>query len=192
MRDIAGRMASQVMHRGPDADGTFVDAEAGVAFGFRRLAIIDLSDAGGQPMTSASGRYTIVYNGEIYNHLRLRERLESQRSAPAWRGHSDTEVLLACIDAWGLESAVQQFIGMFAFALWDTREKTLSLVRDRAGVKPMYFALTGKSLLFGSEIKSLAMHPEFDRTIDEVAARLYAQLRYVPAPKSIYRGLKKL
>jgi len=188
MREIAGRMAAQLAHRGPDADGTWLDAEAGVAFGFRRLAIIDLSDAGAQPMTSAGGRYTIIFNGEIYNHQRLRTQLEPQ----PWRGHSDTEVLLACVEAWGLERAVGEFIGMFAFAIWDAQEKTLSLVRDRAGVKPMYFALTGKSLFFASEIKALAMHPEFDRTIDESAARLYAQLRYVPAPKSIYRGVKKL
>jgi asparagine synthase (glutamine-hydrolysing) len=188
MREIAGRMAAQLVHRGPDADGTWLDAEAGVALGFRRLAIIDLSDAGAQPMTSASGRYTIIFNGEIYNHQRLRTQLEEQ----PWRGHSDTEVLLACVEAWGLERAVGEFIGMFAFAIWDAKEKTLSLVRDRAGVKPLYFALTGKSLLFASEIKALAMHPEFDRTIDESAARLYAQLRYVPAPKSIYRGVKKL
>jgi asparagine synthase (glutamine-hydrolysing) len=188
MRDLAGRMAAQLVHRGPDGEGAWIDSEAGVAFGFRRLAIIDLTEAGAQPMVSSSGRYTIVFNGEIYNHLRLRERLEPQQ----WRGHSDTEVLLACIEAWGLEQAVREFIGMFAFAVWDARDKTLSLVRDRAGVKPLYFALTEKSLLFASEMKALAVHPDCDRTIDEIAARLYAQYRYVPAPKSIYRGVKKL
>src|SRR5688572_6336053 len=154
MRDLATRMAMRLSHRGPDGEGTWLDAEAGIAFGFRRLAIIDLSDAGSQPMTSASGRYVIVFNGEIFNHLRLRERLESEGAAPEWRGHSDTEVLLACVEAWGLERAVGEFIGMFAFALWDVRAKTLSLVRDRAGVKPIYFALTEKSVLFASELRS--------------------------------------
>jgi len=188
MRELATRMAAQLVHRGPDADGTWIDAQDGIAFGFRRLAIIDLSEAGAQPMTSHSGRYTIVFNGEIFNFELLRQQLPTQ----SWRGHSDTEVLLACVEAWGLERAVSEFIGMFAFALWDAHEKTLSLVRDRAGVKPMYFALTGKSLLFGSELKALAVHPECDRTIDESAARLFAQFRCVPAPKSIYRGVKKL
>jgi asparagine synthase (glutamine-hydrolysing) len=188
MRALATRMATCIAHRGPDAAGTFVDARTGLALGFRRLAIIDLSDAGAQPMTSPSGRYTIIFNGEIYNHLRLRERLPPQR----WRGHSDTEVLLACVEEWGLERAAEELIGMFAFALWDARDETLSLVRDRAGVKPMYYALTPKTLVFGSELKALAAHPAFDRAIDEDAARLYAQFRYVPAPHSIYRGAKKL
>src|SRR6185436_15536051 len=157
MREVAGGMANRLVHRGPDGAGVFVDANAGLALGFRRLAIIDLSSAGAQPMTSASGRYTIIFNGEIYNHLRLRDRVVRASGAPSdapstpWRGHSDTEVMLACIEAWGLERAVEQFIGMFAFALWDAREKTLSLVRDRAGVKPLYFALTDKAVLFASE-----------------------------------------
>jgi len=192
MREVAEGMAGRLAHRGPDAAGVYVDGDAGIAFGFRRLAIIDLSDAGAQPMTSASGRYVIIFNGEIYNHLRLRERLESERAAPSWRGHSDTEVLLACIEAWGLERAVEQFIGMFAFALWDAHEKTLSLVRDRAGVKPLYFALSEKSVLFASELKALTAHPGFDRTIDPLAAKLYAQRGYVPAPKSIYLAARKL
>src|SRR6185436_5711030 len=192
MREVAGGMANRLVHRGPDGAGVFVDAEAGLALGFRRLAIIDLSSAGAQPMTSASGRYVIIFNGEIYNHLRLRARLEAEHAAPDWRGHSDTEVMLACIEAWGLERAVEQFIGMFAFALWDAREKTLSLVRDRAGVKPLYFALTDKAVLFASELKALTAHPGFYRTIDPLAATLYAQYRYVPAPKSIYLAARKL
>ena len=187
MHELATGMASRLRHRGPDDAGTWVDAARGVAFGFRRLSIVDLSPAGAQPMTSASGRYTILFNGEIYNFERLRPRLTAQ-----WRGHSDTEVLLAAIEAWGLERAVGETIGMFAFALWDAEERTLSLVRDRVGVKPLYYSLTPTSLLFGSELKALAVHPDFDRTLDPDAAALYARYRYVPAPWSIHRGTKKL
>ncbi|MGZ5433262.1 MAG: asparagine synthase (glutamine-hydrolyzing) [Thermoanaerobaculia bacterium] len=182
MRERAGRMASCLTHRGPDDAGTFADA-VGVALGFRRLSIVDLSPAGAQPMTSASARYVIIFNGEIYNFQRLRGRVTAQ-----WRGHSDTEVLLACIEAWGLERALGECIGMFAFALWDRHEQTLSLVRDRAGVKPLYYALDGRSLQFASELKAL----DVDRTIDRDAAALYARYRYVPAPWSIYAGVKKL
>jgi asparagine synthase (glutamine-hydrolysing) len=192
MRELARTMAGRLAHRGPDDDGTWVDHHTGVAFGFRRLSIIDLSPAGAQPMVSDRGRYVIIFNGEIYNHQRLRARLESEGVAPQWRGHSDTEVLLACIDAWGLVRAVSEFIGMFAFALWDTRMRTLSLVRDRAGVKPLYYALTPTSLFFASEVKALAPHPEFDGSVDPVAAALYGRYRYVPGPRSIYRGVQKL
>ena len=182
MRERAGRMASCLLHRGPDDAGTFADP-TGVALGFRRLSIIDLSPAGAQPMTSASGRYVLVFNGEIYNFQRLRARVERQ-----WRGHSDTEVLLACVEAWGMERALTECIGMFAFALWDTREQTLSLVRDRAGVKPLYYALTEQSVQFASELKAL----EVDRTVDREAAALYARYLCVPAPWSIYEGVRKL
>ncbi len=192
MRELATRMAATLIHRGPDGEGTWIDAERGVAFGFRRLAIIDLSPAGAQPMTSASGRHTIVFNGEIYNFLRLRERLEREGNAPNWRGHCDVEILLACIEAWGVENALRESIGMFAFALWDAREQTLSLVRDRAGVKPLYYSLDAKSVLFASELKALAAHPRFDRAIDNEAAALYEQFQYVPGPWSIYRAAKKL
>ena len=181
-RDAAARMSACLLHRGPDDAGTFADP-AGVAFGFRRLAIVDLSPAGAQPMTSASGRYVIVFNGEIYNFQRLRTRVHAE-----WRGHSDTEVLLACIEAWGLERALGECIGMFAFALWDTREQTLFLVRDRVGVKPLYYALDEKRIQFASELKSL----DIDRTIDDEAAALYRRYRYVPAPHSIYEAAKKL
>ncbi|HVE73176.1 MAG TPA: asparagine synthase (glutamine-hydrolyzing) [Thermoanaerobaculia bacterium] len=182
MHARAGRMASSLTHRGPDDAGTFADP-IGAAFGFRRLSIVDLSRAGAQPMTSASGRYVIVFNGEIYNFQRLRTRLHER-----WRGHSDTEVLLAAIEAWGIERALGECIGMFAFALWDHREQTLSLIRDRAGVKPLYYALDAQSLQFASELKAL----EIDRTVDRDAAALYARYRYVPAPWSIYAGVRKL
>ncbi len=182
LRGRAGRMATCLIHRGPDDSGTFADP-AGIALGFRRLSIVDLSPAGAQPMTSASGRYVLIFNGEIYNFQRLRTRVTAQ-----WRGHSDTEVLLACIEAWGLERTLGECIGMYAFALWDHHEQTLSLVRDRAGVKPLYYALTQTSLQFASELKAL----DVDRTIDAEAAALYARYRYVPAPWSIYSSTKKL
>jgi asparagine synthase (glutamine-hydrolysing) len=180
--DAARRMASCLIHRGPDDHGTWAN-DLGVALGFRRLSIVDLSPAGAQPMVSGSGRYVLVFNGEVYNFQRLRTRLPQRE----WRGHSDTEVLLACIEEWGVERTVRECIGMFAFALWDSREQTLSLVRDRAGVKPLYYSLDAAGLQFASELKALDT-----REIDRDAAALYARYRYVPAPWSIYAGVKKL
>ena len=188
LREIAARMAARLAHRGPDDQGVWVDAASGIALGFRRLSIIDLSSCGAQPMTSASGRFTIVFNGEIYNFLRLRDRLESAGDAPRWRGRGDTEVLLACIDAWGVRRTAEELIGMFAFAVWDARERTLSLVRDRAGVKPLYYSNNA----FASELRALEAHPSFDRTLDRTAAALYAARAYVPAPWSIYSGVRTL
>jgi asparagine synthase (glutamine-hydrolysing) len=179
---IALAMATCLAHRGPDDHGIFVDKD--LALGFRRLSIIDLSRAGAQPMTSASGRFVIVFNGEVYNAERLRAELPS----PEWRGHSDTEVMLACIEAWGLERAVERFIGMFAFALWDRTDRKLILVRDRLGVKPLYYAHTATSFQFASELKAL----QVDRSIDHAAVALYARYGYVPAPFSIYRNVRKL
>jgi asparagine synthase (glutamine-hydrolysing) len=177
------RMSGALRHRGPDDDGVWADGPAGVALGFRRLSIIDLSQAGAQPMVSASGRYVIVFNGEIYNFQRLRDEL----GLTNLRGHSDTEVLLACIEAWGLERAVQRFIGMFAFALWDRGLRTLTLVRDRLGVKPLYYALTPHGVEFASELKALG-----GGEIDRGALALYMRYGYVPAPHAIYRGVAKL
>jgi asparagine synthase (glutamine-hydrolysing) len=185
-------MTSCLAHRGPDGKGTWIDSEVGVALGFRRLAIIDLSDAGAQPMVSASGRFVIAFNGEIFNHLELRDRLQKEGSAPSWRGHSDTEILLACIEAWGLERAISESVGMFGIVLWDRRKRSLSLVRDRAGVKPLYYGTTTRALFFASELKAIERHPQFSRTIDPEAAALYAQYAYVPGPKSIYAGVEKL
>jgi asparagine synthase (glutamine-hydrolysing) len=186
------RMAERIAHRGPDDSGLWVDAEQGVALGFRRLSIIDLSPAGHQPMLSAGGRYVIVFNGEIYNYLALRQKLEVEGMAPSWRGHSDTEVLLACIEAWGLERALNASIGMFALALWDRAERTLSLARDRIGEKPLYYGWQGETFLFGSELKALRAHPSFTASIDRNALALLLRYNYIPSPHTIYSDIRKL
>ena len=184
------RMAGQLAHRGPDDSGAWVDAQAGVALGFRRLAIVDLSPAGHQPMVSADGRYVIVFNGEVYNFAELRAQLESR--GRRFRGHSDTEVMLEAVSEWGLEAAVRKFVGMFAFALWDRRGRVLHLVRDRLGIKPLYCGWQGKVFLFGSELKALRVHPAFNPRISQAALGLYLQLGYIPYPYSIYEGIWKV
>ncbi len=183
-------MAEAIRHRGPDADGVWTDAAAGFALGHRRLSIIDLSPAGAQPMLSASGRYVMAYNGEIYNFPRLREELEAK--GHTFRGRSDTEVALAAIDEWGLEAACGRFVGMFAIALWDRQDRTLSLVRDRLGIKPLYYGWSGGVFLFGSELASLKAHPAFSAKIDRDSVSLFMMRTCVPAPHSIYRGIAKL
>ncbi len=182
-------MAARLTHRGPDDADVWLDPDAGVALGFRRLAILDLSHAGRQPMRSASGRYVVTFNGEIYNHLRLRSELGS---GVAWRGGSDTETLLACIDRWGVERALERAVGMFAFALWDRSERVLTLARDRMGEKPCYYGRQGSTFLFASELKALKAHPAFRGDLDEDVLALYLRLGYVPAPHSIFRGIHKL
>ncbi|HEU0134408.1 MAG TPA: hypothetical protein VFR28_06265 [Allosphingosinicella sp.] len=183
-RSVLARMTGAIAYRGPDSAGAWIEAEHRVALGHRRLAILDLSPAGEQPMTSPSGRYVTVYNGEIYNHLELRERL----SGP-WRGHSDTETLLAAIEAWGVQKALGECAGMFALAIWDRQERALILARDRLGEKPLYYGWQGKgpdsAFLFGSELKALARHPAFRREIDRQALSLFTRFNYVPAPHSI-------
>ena len=186
------RMSDTLVHRGPDDDGEWIDAGAGVAFGFRRLAVIDLSPAGHQPMTSASGRYVAMLNGEIYNFEELRRELRGAGLAPSFRGHSDTEVMLAAFDAWGVEAAVHRFNGMFAIAVWDRRARKLLLIRDRLGVKPIYYGFAAGTFLFGSELKALRRHPDFAARIDRGALELYLRYMYVPAPCSIYEGISKL
>ncbi|MAF96907.1 MAG: asparagine synthase (glutamine-hydrolyzing) [Rhodospirillaceae bacterium] len=186
----AEAMAETLRHRGPDDKGAWVDAEAGIALGFRRLSIIDLSAQGHQPMLSASGRYVIVFNGEVYNFRELKGELES--AGIRFKGSSDTEVILEAIEAWGLEAAVRRFIGMFAIALWDRHERTLHLVRDRIGVKPLYWGRRGKLLLFGSELKALRAHPDWTPEIDRGALAAYFRHSYVPSPFSIYKGIEKL
>lgn len=188
IRDDVRRMSATIRHRGPDDDGEFVDETSGIAFGFRRLKIIDLTAAGAQPMTSASGRYVIEFNGEVYNH---RELLAELGNIPM-RGHSDTEVMLACFERWGVKRAVERFIGMFAFAVWDREERALFLVRDRAGVKPLYYAEGDGFFAFASELKAIAALPDFDRRLDEEAIAEYVQLGWVPGPMTIYANARKL
>lgn len=190
MKGILEPMISTLQHRGPDGTGVWIDADAGIALGHRRLAIVDLSPNGSQPMRSSSGRYCITYNGEIYNFRQLRGELE--RLGCSFRGHSDTEVMLAAIDTWGVEPAVERFIGMFAFALWDRQERGLWLVRDRLGEKPLYYCWLGQTLVFASELKALLAHPEWCGEIDRDALALQMRYGYIPAPYSIYKGVYKL
>jgi asparagine synthase (glutamine-hydrolysing) len=192
VEDIAWAMGQAVQHRGPDGSGLWIDSAAEVALVHRRLSIIDLSPSGDQPMRSASGRYIIVFNGEIYNHRTLRAALEGAGQAPRWRGRSDTETLLAAIEAWGLAVALQRSHGMFALALWDRHSRRLSLARDRMGEKPLYYGWQGHSFLFGSELKALRCHPAFTGETDREAVAAFLQRGYVPAPRSIHAGIAKL
>ena len=184
--DVLSRMA----HRGPDAEGVWTDPAANVALGHRRLSIIDLSDAGSQPMTSSCGRYVLAYNGEIYNAGELRTELEAQ--GRSFRGHSDTEVLLEACAQWGVETASRRSIGMFAFAIWDAYARRLWLVRDRLGIKPLYWARFGELFLFGSELKALRAHPGWAPRLDRGAVAAYMRHGYIPAPHTVYQGVHKL
>jgi len=188
--DALGRdMAAGIAHRGPDGEGVWVDAPAGLALAHRRLAILDLSEAGRQPMISTDGRFIIVYNGEIYNFKEMSRH--PALSGVAWRGHSDTEVILESVARRGLDETLRDMNGMFALALWDKRERTLHLVRDRMGIKPLFFARNGSRILFGSEIK--ALHPAgLVREIDPSAVAAFLRFGYVPAPLGIYRDLEKV
>lgn len=188
--NLAGRMANAIRHRGPDDSGTWADEKAGVAFGFARLSILDLSPAGHQPMSSADGRFTIVFNGEIYNFAALRDQLLSL--GHTFRGHSDTEVMLAAFCQWGIQATITRLNGMFAFAVWDARENTLTLVRDRIGIKPLYYGWCSGVFLFGSELKALRAHPAFSAEVDRGALALYLRHNYIPSPHSIYTGILKL
>jgi asparagine synthase (glutamine-hydrolysing) len=185
-------MGDAIYHRGPDGFGIWFDSHSGVGLVHARLAIVDLSPAGQQPMHSACKRYVIAFNGEIYNHLALRQQLRCEGLAPIWRGHSDTETLLACFTAWGIEATLQATVGMFAVALWDTQEKQLTLARDRLGEKPLYWGWCGGTLLFGSELKALKAHPSFNAEIDRNALALLLRYNYIPAPHTIYNGIEKL
>lgn len=183
-------MARTLHHRGPDDGDSWVDAKAGIALGHRRLSILDLSPDGRQPMRCGCGRYVVVFNGEIYNFRELRRELE--QAGETFRGHSDTEVMVGYICRYGVVEAVRRFNGMFAFAVWDRHERTLHLVRDRVGEKPLYYGWMGKTFLFGSELKALRAHPDFNAAIDRNALALYLRHSHVPSPYSIYSGVLKL
>ena len=191
-RRRAEAMGNSLTHRGPDGWGTWCDTDAGVAFVHRRLAIVDLSEAGHQPMISASGRFVIAFNGEIYNHVALRNELKAAGWQQGWQGHSDTETLLACIENYGFEAALSKLVGMFAIALFDRREQSLYLARDRIGEKPLYYGEQGGRHFFASELKAIKAHPEFDGVVDREAVCLFLRHNYIPAPYSIYVGIKKL
>lgn len=195
---LARRMASAIISRGPDDEGVWCDRGAGIFLAHRRLSILDLTVAGHQPMTSACGRYVIAFNGEIYNHLALRAEIEAalglSRDAAAayWRGHSDTEVLLAAVSNWGLVGSLQRAVGMFALAVWDRATRTLQLARDRVGEKPLYYSRVGGCLRFASELKALHADPAWQPQIDRDALALYMRHAYVPAPHTIYRETFKV
>ncbi|MQM37964.1 Asparagine synthetase [glutamine-hydrolyzing] 1 [wastewater metagenome] len=191
-QQVAERMAARLESRGPDDAGAWTDGSAGLALAHRRLSILDLSPAGHQPMHSPCGRYVLVYNGEIYNHRNLRAQLEREGGAFDWRGHSDTETLLAALRHWGVQGALERLNGMFAFALWDTAERALFLARDRMGEKPLYYGRSGDTFLFGSELKALSAHPDWQGQVDRDALALYMRHNYVPAPWSIHLGIAKL
>lgn len=190
--EIIRNMTSIMTHRGPDDQGYWADIVTGLSLGHRRLSVLDLSPAGHQPMISPSGRYVFVFNGEIYNHLDIRKELEKSSKAPDWRGHSDTETLLAGFDAWGIEATLQRSVGMFALAVWDKAERTLTLARDRMGEKPLYYGWNRGVFIFASELKALRAYPDFDSQINRNAITLLLRHNYIPAPHSIYRGIFKL
>ena len=185
------RMAGTIHHRGPDSQGFWQDAAQGIAFAHCRLAIVDLSPAGHQPMESVGGRFVLTYNGEIYNHAGLRAELEGE-TPRAWRGHSDTEVLLAGFERWGVRGTIERAVGMFALAVWDRSERQLVLARDRIGEKPLYYGDIGGEFVFASELKPLRAHPRFRGEVDRDVLALFLRHNYVPAPYCIYRGVRKL
>ena len=186
--NLLREMTNTLLHRGPDDEGYWIDEKVGIAIGHRRLSIVDLSETGHQPMGSLSGRYILAFNGEIYNHLELRKQLNLQ----LWKGHSDTETLLGCIENWGLEKTLESISGMFAIALWDKQENILTLARDRIGEKPLYYGWQGNTFFFGSELKAFKKHPDFENHIDQYGLQLYVRNGYIPAPYSIFKGIKKL
>jgi asparagine synthase (glutamine-hydrolysing) len=189
---ILKQMGDAIMHRGPDDSGEWFDDRYKVGMAHRRLSILDLSYAGHQPAKSASERYLIVFNGEIYNHLKIRQELEVSSGLIAWRGHSDTETLLAGFDVWGVQATIERTTGMFAFAVWDRKKEVLILGRDRIGEKPLYYGWQDNTFLFGSELKAFKQHPAFKAEINRDAIVLLLRYNYIPAPYSIYQDISKL
>jgi asparagine synthase (glutamine-hydrolysing) len=192
MEKILSAMTAAIVSRGPDDEGHWWNAEQGIGLGHRRLSIVDLSSAGHQPMLSPCGRWVIVFNGEIYNHVDIRHELEEAGKAPTWRGHSDTEVLLSALTTFGIEETLKKCVGMFAFGLWDSKERELVLARDRMGEKPLYYGRIGGAFVFASELKALYRHPQWEGEIDRGALALMMRHNCIPAPYSIYRNIAKL
>lgn len=195
IKRVVQEMSNSLIHRGPDDDGVWVDDRGNLALGHRRLSILDLSSEGHQPMMSREERYAIAFNGEIYNHLELRNELEKGSlgdSLIPWRGHSDTETLLACFSHWGIRKTLERSVGMFAIALWDRKEKLLYLARDRFGEKPLYYGWVNGAFVFGSELKAIRKFPGFSNPVDRNALSLYLRFSYVPSPHSIYQDIYKL
>jgi asparagine synthase (glutamine-hydrolysing) len=191
--ELTSAMTATLSHRGPDADGIWLDGEAGICLGHRRLSIVELSAAGAQPMSSTDGRWITIYNGELYNTEDLRAEIANNGHAVKWRGHSDTEVILEAVSIWGVVEATKRFNGIFALALWDRRNRRLWLVRDRLGVKPLHWGrLPNGGLLFASELRAFRSHPQFDATINMSAVAAYMRSACVPAPLTIYRNAWKL
>ena len=188
---LVARMANSLAHRGPDDQGVWLSDDRRLGLGHRRLAIVDLSPLGHQPMVSRDSRWVLSFNGEFYNHANLRAELDAERQRD-WRGHSDTEVFLEAVASWGVRRALERSVGMFAISLYDRKEHCLYLARDRFGEKPLYFGWAGNDLVFGSELKALRQHPGLDNQIERQALRLLASRIYVPAPLSIYEGIYKL
>lgn len=192
LQTVVTQMRDTLVHRGPDGAGSWVDANIGIAFGHRRLAILDLTASGQQPMLSNSKRYVITFNGEIYNHQEIKQQLAAAGHTPIWRGHSDTEIILVAFEVWGIQPALEKFVGMFAIALWDQQEQLLYLLRDRLGEKPLYFGCVDNYFLFGSELKSLKAHPAWQQNINRDAVGLMMRYNCIPAPYTIYENIKKL
>ena len=194
--DVIVKMNSTISHRGPDTNGAWSDKNSGIVLGHQRLSIIDVSSSGNQPMQSSSGRYILTYNGEIYNYLKIRKELEMNNPNIKWKGKSDTEILLESIDFWGIELTLQKIQGMFAFGIWDQKMRCLILARDRIGEKPLYYGWQGEGnnrvFLFGSELKALKVHPEFNGQINRDAIALQLRHNCIPAPYTIYKDIYKL
>ena len=187
-KEILRKMTDSIVHRGPDSDGFWLDEKSGVALGHRRLSILDLSEAGSQPMISANGQYVIVLNGEIYNHLSIRKEI----SFTEWRGHSDTETILEAIVEWGFKKTLEKIEGMFAFALWDCKKQQLILARDRMGEKPLFYGKVNGTFFFTSELKALYQHPNFEKNISRDAIAKYVRKGYTVGEDSIFDNIKKI